>query len=361
MVKMLLRVALIALCVAVLVLGYELYRISGIGQQLETKLADRCHRVDVAPGAEDIQYDSESGLVFITADNRRAIGAQDQSKGHETINDNGIYVLDVSVDKLSNLGKAVKVSPADWDDFRPHGLFLWNDGKGSKRLFVVNHKTNGDDNIEIFDVREGGTLTHVDSIAFPAMFSPNDVVAVGPRQFYATNDLVYHEGLGLYAEVLLSLPLTSVVYFDGEEGRTVTEGLSFANGINISPDGKTVYVAEWTDHEIGVFDRADNGDLTRRATWAMPTGVDNLDVEPDGTIWYGSLNRIFDFIKSIEDVEQTVDSYGVKVDPETGAHEIVFAAHAGEINSGSVAAVAGDKLLIGTVHDAHILVCPKPE
>lgn len=348
-----------ALVVAALLIGYELYRISGLGRPLETRLAATCHRVNVAPGAEDIQYDPESGLVFISADNRRATGLEDNGLG--TIAENGIYALDVTPDNLSSIGDPVKVSPASWDDFRPHGLHLWSDGEGAKRLFVVNHRTNGEQNVEIFAIGEGGALNHLESVAFAELFSPNDVVGVGPRQFYATNDLVNHDGLGLYAEVLLSLPLTTAVYFDGESGRVVQDGLAFANGINVSPDGRTVYIAEWTDHEMGVYDRAENNDLSQRAVWSMPTGVDNIDVEPDGTIWYGGLNRIFDFIASMENVAQTVDAYGVRVDPQSGEATVVFAAHSGEINSASVAAIAGDKLLIGTVNDGHILVCPKPD
>lgn len=360
MIKRILTVALFLLLLSALYFSYEVYRISGVGAPLETRLVDNCQRVDVAPGAEDIQFDPETGLAFITADNRRASGLEDSGNGFGTIRDNGIYVVDVSVDDLSELGEAVKVSPADWNDFRPHGLYFWSDGQGSKRLFVVNHKTNGDENIEIFEVGEGGVLTHLESVSFPEMYSPNDVVAVGPRQFYASNDLVYDEGLGLYTEVLLSLPLTSAVYFDGEQGRTVAEGLSFGNGINISPDGKVVYIAEWTDHEISVYDRAEDNSLTHRTTFSMPSGVDNLDVDQEGNIWFAGLHRIFDFIESLEDPDVKVDSIAFRVDPETGDHEMVFAAHQGELNSSSVAAVAGDKLLIGTVTDTHILVCPKP-
>lgn len=348
--------------------GFEVYRVSGLGTKLETKLAGECVRVDVAPGAEDIQYDPETGLAFISAENRRVVDHNNPAPGMGTADGNGIYVVDVNV-PLDQIGKATRVSPEGWRDFRPHGLYLWTGedeaGNAAKRLFVVNHKSlareNIEQNVEIFNVGEGGILTHLESISFPEMFSPNDVVAVGPRQFYASNDIVNQEGIALYAEALLSLPLSSAVFFDGEKGRTIAEGLAFGNGINVSPDGQTVYIAEWTDHEVSFYDRLEDNSLSHRASYSMPAGVDNIDVGPDGTIWFGGLSRLFDFIESRDNPAKTVDSIGVKVDPQTGAYEVVFQAFKGEINSASIAAVAGDKLLIGSVNDPFVLACPKPD
>ena len=58
-----------------------------------------------------------------------------------------------------------------------------------------------------------GALTHLESVSFAEMHSPNDVVAVGPRQFYATNDRRHEQGIIAQLEAYLALPLTNVVYF----------------------------------------------------------------------------------------------------------------------------------------------------
>ena len=253
--------------------GYGILLLSGATRSFEPQLVDTCHRVDIAPGAEDIQYDPDTGLVFITADNRRATGHEDHGDGFGTIEANGIYALDVTPDRLEDIGNPIKVSPADLTDFRPHGLYLWSDGAGTKRLFVVSHPTTGEEIVEIFDVGEGGMLTHAESVSFPEMYAPNDVVAVGPRQFYATNFLRYKHGNMALIEVLLSLPLTSVAYFDGESGRTVAGGLAFANGINLSPDQKTLYVAEWTKQRIPGLDRAAvNRSAAKEVNWSADGG-----------------------------------------------------------------------------------------
>ena len=340
---------------------FGVVKLSGVTRPLETKLADMCHRVEIAPGTEDIQYDPDTGLVFITADNRRATGHGDHGEGAQSTAANGIYVLDVTPSRIEDIGAPIRVSPEALKDFRPHGLYLWSDGAGTKRLFVVSHPSTGEEVIELFDVGEGGMLTHLESISFPEMYAPNDVVAVGPRQFYATNYLRNKHGSMATVEVLLSLPLTSVVYFDGEAGQTVADGLAFANGINLSPDKKTLYVAEWTKHKISVFDRNEDNSLSKSGTIRLPTAVDNLDIDKDGNIWTAGQPRMFDFIASIEDPDVIVPSMGITIDPNTHAHRTVFVSKSGEINATSVAAIAEDKLLMGAVFDGHILVCDKPE
>lgn len=339
--------------------GYGVLKLSGVTRSYESTLVDQCRRIDIAPGTEDVQYDPDSGLVYISAFERRAAG--EDGAEFRTAKSNGIYALDVSPAALDDIGAPIKVSPAEPSDFQPHGLFLWGDGRGTKRLFVVNHATNGDEIVEIFDIGDDGFLSHAESVSFPEMRSPNDVLAVGPRQFYATNDLKNDSGAMLYAEVLLSLPYGSAVYFDGEVGRTVAKGLAFGNGINISPDGSEVYIAEWTDQQLSIFARSENGDLKKRKSISLPTGVDNLDVDSDGNVWVGGQPHIFKFIEHVEDPSVHVPSVGIKVDPKTGFHERVFVSTDGEINASSVAAVAGDKLVIGAVFDGHVLVCPKPE
>lgn len=64
----------------------------------------------------------------------------------------------------------------------------------------------------------------------------NDIVAVGPESFYATNDRFYpSDALNLLA-LLLGLPWCDVIYYSPADVRVVATGLMSANGINISPD-----------------------------------------------------------------------------------------------------------------------------
>lgn len=362
MMKTVAKIALIMGLIVVGYYGYGVLMLSGATRSFENTLVDQCKRVDVAPGTEDIQYDPDTGLIFITADDRRAIPHGEPIEADlALIERNGIYALDVSPASLENIANPVKVSPPGLQDFRPHGLSLWSDGNGTKRLFVVNHPTTGKEIIEIFDVGDGGMLTHLESVSFPEMFSPNDVLGVGPRQFYATNDLKYGSGFMLYAEVLLTLPYASAVYFDGKAGRTVATGLEFGNGINYSSDQSTLYIAEWTGQKISIFERLPNNDLKKKKSIALKTAVDNLDVDAQGNIWFAGQPRMFEFIDHVEDPKTNVTSVAFEVDPDSGSYEQVFVSTKGELNASSVAAVAGNKLVIGAVFDGHVLVCPKPD
>lgn len=69
-------------------------------------------------------------------------------------------------------------------------------------------------------------------------FSTNDIIAVGPMHFYATNDHYFFDPFLKYLETYLNLHWASVVYYSPNEVKVVAEGFDFANGINISPDKK---------------------------------------------------------------------------------------------------------------------------
>lgn len=324
---------------------------SGLLVDLQPKLVDQCTRVDIAPGTEDVIADKDLNAAFISAADRRAWF-------NETVPvsapGNGIYLMDF--DEPHNVRR---VSPEGMDDFLPHGIDLWRGPNGEKRLFVVNHPTTGEEIIEIFDVAADGALTHVDSVSFDVMHSPNDVVAVGPRQFYATNDRGYEEEPMATIEAYLALPFSSLVYYDGEAGRIAADGLVYANGVNQSADGGTIYVAEFLKRRIAVFDRdLQTGELTRTKTIATNTGPDNIDVADDGALWIGGHTKVFEFLAHAEDETAVAPSHVVRVDPDTGDNEDIFIDVSGAINGSSVGAVHGDTLVVGAVFDGHVMVCP---
>ena len=358
------KVGLAGVLAVIIFVGYGIVVRTGAVGTLETKLADQCHKVDVAPGAEDIQYDAETGLAFITADNRRVPFHSDGHGTSETLDRNGIYVVDVSPDRIEDIGNARKVSPDGLTGFRPHGLYFWRGDDSEKRLFVVNHRTthgNIDEVIEIFAIGDEGALTHLESISFPEMTSPNDVVATGPRQFYVTNFLRHLEGNMAFAEIFLTLPYSSVAYFDGQEGRIVADGLSGANGINLSPDQTTLYASEWQKRQVAVFDRSANNNLKRRGKISIPAFLDNIDVDDSGNLWIAGQPKILEMVDYMEGKRSLVSSLGARVNGQTQKPETVFVSVNGELNTSSVMASAGDRLLIGSVFEDHILVCNKPD
>ena len=190
-----------------------------------------CTSVAISPGAEDIVVDKTSGTLYVSAYDRR-LGKNAQN------NTNGIYAFHPG--KPQGVRLVSTDAPAD---FQPHGISFWSDGV-HRRLFAVSHRSDGLEVVEIFDVIEGGGLAHKETVMFDAMHSPNDIQAVGPRAFYVTNDKGAKGGALSTILSYLGVSQSSVAFYDGEGGRTVAEDLSYANGINISADGRFVYVAE---------------------------------------------------------------------------------------------------------------------
>jgi hypothetical protein len=89
------------------VLGWMLFTMvpaSGVLANLEPKLVDLCRSVTVFPGTEDVTIDEETGIAFISADDRRATAAGAPVQG-------GIYAL-----KLDGTDRVSKVSPESFGD-----------------------------------------------------------------------------------------------------------------------------------------------------------------------------------------------------------------------------------------------------
>ncbi len=324
---------------------------SGMLVDLEPVLVGECRRVEVAPGTEDVTIDPELGLAFISAADRR--GWYNESGGAGVNPKNGIYTMSMDGSDTITL-----VSPP-MEGFLPHGISLWRGEDGEKHLFVVNHPPSGGEFVEIFDIGEAGALTHLDSVSFDAMHSPNDVLGVGPRQFYATNDRGYEEGMMATLEAYMALPFSSLVYYDGKDGSIAAKHLTYANGVNMSADGKTVYVAEFLERRIAMFDRdAQTGALNKRGVLKVNTGPDNIEIAKDGALWVAGHTKAFEFLAHAKDAAEIAPSHVVRIDPQTGDNRDVFISTKGEINASSVGAVWDDTLIVGAVFDGHVMVCP---
>ncbi|MGO9748723.1 MAG: SMP-30/gluconolactonase/LRE family protein [Mycobacterium sp.] len=75
--------------------------------------------------------------------------------------------------------------------------------------------------------------------------------------------------------------------------RTVADDLAFPNGMAITADGKTLIVAESYANRLTAYDIGQNGDLTRRRTWAE-VGDDHPDgicIDADGAVWYADVGN----------------------------------------------------------------------
>ena len=80
---------------------------------------------------------------------------------------------------------------------------------------------------------------------------------------------------------------------DGE-AREVADELAFPNGMVVTPDNKTLVIAESFAARLTAFDIADDGTLSNRRVWADEVGPDGICMDADGCIWASSAATVSD-------------------------------------------------------------------
>ncbi len=328
-----------------------------------------CERVPGAIGTEDLEIDHQSGLVYVSSYDRR--GGFLVKPGSDPMRGD-IYLYDMNLPDIGFVSITSWADHPEIEDFRPHGLSLYEGPDGQKTLMVISHPAYGHV-VEIFDIIEHATLEgpidielrHRRSVQDPLIGRPNDLVAVGPDAFYVSNDHVYESGFRRQLEDYFRLSKTTVVYFDGTRASIAADDLTYANGVNVSLDGDTIYVAETTDHLVRLYDRdIATGALTQVDQVDFGTGVDNLDVAPDGSVWIGAHPKVLEVAKHAKDPTHPSPSQVIKLVPNAngagGSIEQVYIDLGEEISGLSVAALYGDQMILGQIFDDGILVCALP-
>ncbi len=334
----------------ILVAGWVVYLYWSAGQfkTIEPHFTGRCKAVGGVMGPEDITIHPRTRVAYVSSCDRRALQAGRPGRG-------AIYAYDLKADAA----EPVNLTPDADPDFRPHGIGLYIGQAGREVLFVVNHQ-GGDHGVEVFDLKDGA-LMYRETLTSPMIVSPNDVVGVGSRAFYVTNDHRYPTGWKRKMEDYLQLPLSNVLYYDGAEFVEAASGIGYANGINVSPDGRSIYVCSITEGALHVFDREPaSGRLEPREKIDLDTGADNIEVDSEGGLWIGAHPQLLTTAKHFEDNWTLSPSQVLHLTPrEGGGYDVeeVYLNKGEEISASTVAAVHGNRLLIGAVFDSKFLDC----
>jgi arylesterase/paraoxonase len=306
-----------------------------------------CTPVTGLVGTEDLTIHPRTGVAYLSSCDFRSVLAGRTAKC-------GLYAYDLNAQSP----RPVDLLPDADSGFRPHGISLLVAADGTTTLFAINHAA-GRHTIEIYDV--GPTrLTHRATLADPSLVSPNDLVAVTPTQVYVTNDHRHATGPMRAVEEYLRRPWTNVVMWDGRAFREVAGGIQLANGINVSHDGKTVYVASAIGQNVRVYDRdAASGALALRGVIPLGTGPDNIEVDAADTLWIGAHPKLLTVVRYMSGGVAYAPSQVLHVTPTRDGGEVrEIYLNAGEQLSGaSVAAARGSRLLIGPIADSKFLDC----
>jgi arylesterase / paraoxonase len=357
MLKKSIKVVLFILLLMALFALKSFYQSGGF-KNINNNFQGKTQKISGFYGTEDITIDQTTGIAFLSSDNRWAATIKNSPvKG-------AIYVLNLNDSILMPLpmksGSAIsKTDDFPQEDFHPHGISFYETPGGKKMLFVVNHRLSGAF-VEIFEYKND-SLQHKTSVKGSLMISPNDVVGVGENQFYFTNDHDEKPSKWRSFKDLLQIGMGNICYFDSQKIiKTPFEGLKYANGINKSADGKQIYLAETTAKKITVFDRnIETGVLTKTNEIDTDTGVDNIELDTEGSLWVGCHPQMLKFLGHAKDEKALSPSEIIKIKLlGNGKFEqtTVYINDGSEISASSVGAVYKDKLLIGPVFQGHIVV-----
>lgn len=315
---------------------------------LEPHFAGTCTPVYGLMGAEDITIHPITGVAYISAYNRRAT-----MTGRET--ESGIYTYDLKADNPKLVPLITKTS----GEFRPHGISLFVGKNGQDKIFVINHAQEKH-TIEIFDL-VGGRSTFKQSIENSIIVSPNDLVAVGQDSFYVTNDHKHRGGKMGMLEDYLQLKWSNVIFCKGMDCSVAVSDFSYANGINVSHDQKTLYLSTTTQQTLFVYNRNRNTNkLTFKKEIDTGTGLDNIEIDSLGNIWIGAHPQILKFVTHAKDKNQLSPSQILRfsISPQNKVkREEIYLNLGDEISGSSVGAASANRLLIGSVFEPKILDC----
>lgn len=248
-------------------------------------------------------------------------------------------------------------------EFKPQGMSLWEADNGVKHIFVVNHRKAGE-YVEIFKLSgtvEKPVVEHVRSVEDQLFTSLNDVIATGLDSFYATNDGLLRFSNFRIFERLFRLRLGSVVHFDGSSTRVVVPSTFEYNGMDMSTDGRFVFIASpFVSESITIYERSENNDLKFHQEVVVGTLIDNIYYDPEtADLWCGCAPIAHRMIEALENADAPwapsfvlrVKGLGPKDKPfETFKLYDVFADDGILMSSSASAVVRGNKLLIGSIH-----------
>lgn len=340
---------LLVLLIIISVLMY--WRMDGF-KTIEPHFAGSCEVIRGVGSAEDIQIDHKAGLAFLSVYDRLG-KVQGGSVGNGSI---VVYDLEAGADSYN-----IKPIPG-LDEFRPHGLSLYLHDDGLRSLYVINHRGSGQDTVEVFSINPRHELVYQKTITHPLFESANDLVAIGPDQFYLANDSGAANGFEKGLEMTGLLALSKIIYYDRGKVSVVLDEFDSASGINASADGNIIYIAATNNHSLELYQRdLLTGGLSYISSIGLDMAVDNIDVAEDGSVWVAGHPKVIDLIMHFASKgEKPAPSkvYVLPMDNGLLAEPVdIFTSTGDDLSASSVAAEHNGKIYMGGITPRKMLVC----
>jgi len=237
--------------------------------------------------------------------------------------------------------------------FRTHGLALKAGRNSTHTLYVVHHGNR--ESIEVFEVdarAKPPILTWIGCAVAPDPVGLNEVVPLPDGGFAATNFLARTNDPTARTNMMAGEKNGEIWEWHTGKGWKIIPGseAAGANGLEVSKDGKILYVAAWGSQ---TFFRLDRGQTPPKRD-EIPLGfrVDNVRWAADGSLLATGQG-------GTAPGPQT--SNVVKIDPKTlKVQEIIKHENKPAFGSGTVAVEVGKELWVGSFRGDRIARFPAP-
>ncbi|KAF9163031.1 hypothetical protein DFQ26_003034 [Actinomortierella ambigua] len=246
---------------------------------------DLCRPVSSLESCEDVHIHRPSGLAIAACGRfeTRKINGWFPPLGH----------LNHSADPLSFQDHIVLYNPEDGkhevmdiENFPEgadrvfHGFDIYERSERELTLFFINHRRTGSV-VEVIDYYVGETtMKYVQTIQHDLISTPNDIVALGLRSFYISNDHKYLSGPMRVIENNLRRAWSNVIYYSPEQTLVAYEGVSSANGMTANHDKSIIYVSACHGAGIHVMEPRDDHTLRERDFIKLDFYADNPSLDP---------------------------------------------------------------------------------
>ncbi|MGI9584515.1 MAG: hypothetical protein ACR2N7_02890 [Acidimicrobiia bacterium] len=233
------------------------------------------------------------------------------------------------------------LDPDEGDAFNAHGLYLKTGQRAVHTLYVVHHGSR--ESIEVFEVdaRARPSLTWIGCAVAPASLGLNSVVALPGGGFAATSFSTgdvweWQTGAGW-------------MLVPGSEGTA-------ANGLEVSPDGRWLYIAGWAEEKMTRLSRGQTP--VQKEVIELDFRPDNLRMSLDGAVIFAAGHS------GLQTPRRPLEEFSniARINPETLAVQKIWQhrALAGFVAT-TTAIQIGEEMWLGTHRGERIAYFPVPQ
>ena len=315
--------------------------------------------------AEDIVALGDTGWLILS-------GMSAQGEAPSAASSGRLYLVDAAAKTYETWfpGASVSVNhdtamfedcpgPLNVANFSAHGLALREVAADRYKLYITSHGER--EAIEVFDVHtaaEKPAITWRGCVVLPERTSSNSVAILSDGGFVTTKMMDPTDPAG-FAGILAGRISGNVYEWHPGGEVTAVPGteLSGANGIELSPDERWLYVAAIGSREVVRFDRTANPVTKESVT---------IDVRPDNLRWTddGTLYTIGGNFVPPEQCASPPCATGwsvVEIDPDTlEATRVAGVDQNAALQGASTGLAVGGEIWIGTFRGDRVGYLPRP-